>query len=181
MKMCFAPLESFAKTIGISRIRVIESSCLPRSSSTHPTSDGGVLLWWGSLTAPPEPSQSEVSRTALSEGAPHLRSINCEGRLSRRARILPASFYILRLQSTHLYCGSTRSLEKRIKDHFAGRACRTTRIDPPIALVYSEEYPSYKEAFRREHQVKRWSRAKKEALVAGDMDRLKKPAKRKGA
>jgi predicted GIY-YIG superfamily endonuclease len=96
-------------------------------------------------------------------------------------KIMPAWFYLLRLQSQHLYSGSTRSLEKRIKDHFAGRACRTTKIDPPIALVYSEEYPSYKEAFRREHQVKRWSRAKKEALIVKDLDRLKKSAKRKKA
>ena len=92
---------------------------------------------------------------------------------------MPAWFYILRLQSTHLYCGSTRSLDKRIKDHFAGRACRTTKIDPPIALVYSEEFPSYKEAFRREHQVKHWSRAKKEALISGDLHKLKRLAERK--
>ena len=97
----------------------------------------------------------------------------------RRAHIMPCWFYILRLQSTHLYCGSTRSLDKRIKDHFACRACRTTKIDPPIALVYSEEFPSYKEAFRREHQVKHWSRAKKEALISGDLHKLKRLAERK--
>ena len=75
--------------------------------------------------------------------------------------------------------GSTRSLEKRIKEHFSSRASRTTRIDPAIALVHSEEYSSYKEAFRREHQVKRWSRAKKEALVSGDLLELKRIAKKK--
>jgi predicted GIY-YIG superfamily endonuclease len=92
---------------------------------------------------------------------------------------MPAWFYILRLQSKHVYCGSTRSLEKRTKEHLAGRACRTTKVDRPIALVHSEEYPTYKEAFRREQQVKRWSRAKKEALISGDLDELKKLAKRK--
>jgi putative endonuclease len=92
---------------------------------------------------------------------------------------MPAWFYLLRLQSHHLYSGSTRSLDKRIKSHFAGRACRTTKIDRAVAFVYSEEYPTYKEAFRREQQVKRWSRAKKEALIADDLVRLKKPAKRK--
>jgi len=92
---------------------------------------------------------------------------------------MPAWFYILRLQSTHLYCGSTRFLDTRIKHHFAGRACRTTKIDPPIALVYSEQYPSYKEAFRREHQVKRWSRARKESLVSGKLSELRELAKRK--
>jgi predicted GIY-YIG superfamily endonuclease len=92
---------------------------------------------------------------------------------------MPAWFYIVRLQSTHLYNGSTRSLEKRIKEHFSGRACRTTKIDPPISVVYFEELSSYKEAFRREHLVKRWTRAKKEALISGDLVQLRKLAKRK--
>ena len=90
---------------------------------------------------------------------------------------MSAWFYILRLRSSSLYTGSTRSLEKRVLDHFAGRACRTTKIDPPAALAYSEEYPNYKEAFRREQQVKRWSRAKKEALINGDRIELKRLAK----
>jgi putative endonuclease len=90
-----------------------------------------------------------------------------------------AWFYILRLQSTHLYCGSTRSLKKRIKEHFDGRGCRTTKIDRAVAMVYSEEFLSYKEAYRREHQIKRWSRAKKEALISGDLKQLKRLAKRR--
>jgi predicted GIY-YIG superfamily endonuclease len=53
-----------------------------------------------------------------------------------------------------------------------------SRIDPPVALVDSEEFASYKEAFRREREVKRWSRAKKEALIKGDLDGLKKLARR---
>jgi putative endonuclease len=92
---------------------------------------------------------------------------------------MSAWFYILRLRSKGLYCGSTHSIEKRINDHFAGRACRTTKIDPPISLVYTEEYPRYKEAFHREQQVKRWSRAKKNALMSGDINELKHLAKRK--
>ena len=92
---------------------------------------------------------------------------------------MSAWFYILRLQSNSLYCGSTRFLNKRIQDHFAGRGCRTTKIDPPISLAYSEEYHTYKEAFHREQQVKRWSRAKKNALISGDINELKRLAKRR--
>jgi len=92
---------------------------------------------------------------------------------------MPGWFYMLRLRSSNVYGGSTRSLKRRIEDHFAGRACRTTKIDRPIAMVYAEEYPSYKEAFRREHQVKHWTRAKKEALISGNLVQLKKLAKRK--
>jgi len=48
-----------------------------------------------------------------------------------------------------------------------------------IALVYSGEFPSYKEAYRRKQQVKRWSRTKKEALITGELVRLNKIKRRK--
>jgi putative endonuclease len=47
--------------------------------------------------------------------------------------------------------------------------CRTTINDPPVAIVYQEEFPTYSEAPRRERQIKSWTRAKKEALIRGDM------------
>ncbi len=92
---------------------------------------------------------------------------------------MPAWFYILRLQSGSLYPGATADLEQRYEEHSTKRGCRTTTIDPPSALVYSEEYETFGEARRRESQVKRWSRAKKEALVAGDLDTLRNLAKSK--
>ena len=91
---------------------------------------------------------------------------------------MPAWFYILRLQSGSLYPGATADLKQRYEEHFAKRACRTTTLDPPIALVYSK-YETFREARRREAQVKRWSRAKKEALVSGDLATLQKLAKSK--
>ena len=92
---------------------------------------------------------------------------------------MPASFYILRLKSGNLYVGSTADLKKRYEQHCCGRACRTTTLDPPVALVYSEEYETFGEARRREAQVKRWSRAKKEALVLGDLPSLRNLSKSK--
>jgi putative endonuclease len=86
---------------------------------------------------------------------------------------MTAWFYILRLQSGSLYIGATKNLEKRYAEHCAGSAGRTTAIDPPVSLVYSEEQESFSKARQREAQVKRWSRAKKEALVAGDKDKLR--------
>lgn len=86
---------------------------------------------------------------------------------------MTAWFYILRLQSGTLYIGATKNLEKRYAEHRAGSAGRTTSLDPPLSLVYSEEHNSFSEARQREAQVKRWSRAKKEALVAGDKDKLR--------
>jgi predicted GIY-YIG superfamily endonuclease len=81
---------------------------------------------------------------------------------------MPASFYILRLKTGRLYCGATKDIERRVKEHFEGKGCRTTKGDPPLELVYSETFDSYSEALKREAQVKRWPRMKKETLVAGD-------------
>jgi putative endonuclease len=97
----------------------------------------------------------------------------------QKFRTMPAWFYILRLESGNLYIGSTTDLGKRYEDHCRGRACRTTGVDPPSALIYSEEYETFSEARKREAQVKRWSRAKKEALASGDLTALRKLAKSK--
>ena len=86
---------------------------------------------------------------------------------------MTAWFYILRLQSGSLYIGATKNLKKRYAEHSAGSAGRTTSLDPPVSLVYSEEQESFSKARQREAQIKRWSRAKKEALVAGDKDKLR--------
>ena len=90
---------------------------------------------------------------------------------------MSAYVYILRLESGNLYIGSTRDIDARCEDHYQGRACRTTRIDPPIELVYSEETESLTIALKRENQLKRWSRAKKEALIANDIEELKRLSK----
>ena len=83
---------------------------------------------------------------------------------------------MLRLRSGALYPGATTNLTQRYKDHQQGTACRTTKHDPPVALVHVEELNTFSDARKRESQVKRWSRAKKEALIAGDTERLRKLA-----
>jgi len=88
-----------------------------------------------------------------------------------------AWLYILRLKSGQLYIGSTTDLNQRYKDHCSGKACRTTKIDPPTELVYSESFKSFSDARKREAQIKRWIRAKKEALIAGDFEKLRSLSK----
>ncbi len=51
-------------------------------------------------------------------------------------------------------------------------------IDPPVKVEYEEEFPTYKVAFRREQQVKGWTRAKKLALIRGNLVELKRLAVR---
>ena len=91
---------------------------------------------------------------------------------------MPAWFYILRLKSGALYVGATTDLNQRYKDHCCGKACRTTSLDPPVAVIYSEELETFSGARRREAQVKRWSREKREALACGDLETLHLLAKR---
>ena len=43
-----------------------------------------------------------------------------------------------------------------------------------MALVYTEPYESLSAALKRESQIKSWSRAKKDALIAGDSALLKR-------
>jgi putative endonuclease len=92
---------------------------------------------------------------------------------------MAAWFYVLRLKSGTLYPGATKDVAQRLRDHASGRACRTTRVDLPTGVVYREEFATFTEARRRESQVKRWSRDKKEALIAGDLETLKRLSKRR--
>lgn len=41
-------------------------------------------------------------------------------------------------------------------------------------MIYAEEYPTECAAIKREKQLKRWSRRKKEALIRGDLALLKR-------
>ena len=80
----------------------------------------------------------------------------------------------MRCADQSLYVGQTDALEERVRAHNMGRGPRFTQIRRPVVLAYYENYDSRAAAMSRESQVKRWSRAKKEALVAGDLVRLKK-------
>jgi len=84
--------------------------------------------------------------------------------------------YILRTSSNTLYVGQTNDLEKRIKEHEAknSKSAKYVRSFPSFELVYTEIYQTRKEAMKREYQLKNWTKAKKEALIIGDLNLLKK-------
>ena len=85
--------------------------------------------------------------------------------------------YLLKLQSGVYYTGSSTDFEARFRDHEAGTACRTTRIDQPVGVLWIEIQPDFSTARKREAQIKKWSHAKKEALVSGNLDRLRSLSK----
>lgn len=81
--------------------------------------------------------------------------------------------YVLRTLSNTLYIGVTQTLYQRIDAHNRGRRADWTRVHPGAQMVYSESYPTLGLARKREIQLKKWSRAKKESLIAGDVATLK--------
>ena len=84
--------------------------------------------------------------------------------------------YILRFSNNSLYIGQTNNLNQRLKDHQSktSRAAKFSKENGEFELVYSENCPTLLEAMRREKQLKGWTRAKKEALIKRDLEKLKK-------
>ena len=84
--------------------------------------------------------------------------------------------YILRTSKNTLYIGQTSNLEKRLEEHKSKspRASKYTRSFDWVELVYSEKYKTRQEVMKREWQLKKWSKGKKEALVRGDQILLKR-------
>lgn len=81
--------------------------------------------------------------------------------------------YILRTSSNRLYIGVTESLDQRISTHNSGKGAEWIKPDRDARLAYSEPHPTLGSARKREIQLRKWSRKKKEALIAGDFAMLK--------
>jgi len=84
--------------------------------------------------------------------------------------------YILRTSANTLYIGQTNNLEKRLKEHELkkSKSAKYIKYFNSFELVYQEEYSTLIEAMRREKQLKRWTKAKKEALIKDNFELLKK-------
>lgn len=73
--------------------------------------------------------------------------------------------YILLGPKDHLYIGVTSDLDARIKRHITGDGAEFTYRNKAYHLVYKEEYKTLLEARKRESQIKKWRREKKENLI----------------
>ena len=85
---------------------------------------------------------------------------------------MPFHTYILRCSDGTLYVGYTQDLDQRLATHNAGHGASYTCTRRPVHLAHSDAYATAAAALARERQLKKWSRAKKEALVAGDLGAL---------
>lgn len=87
-----------------------------------------------------------------------------------------AYVYILKCADGKYYTGSTTNLERRLYEHQHKRYKGYTSYRLPVKLVFSQDFRSYYEAFQFERKIKKWTRAKKEALIRGDFSKLHKLA-----
>jgi len=76
-------------------------------------------------------------------------------------------FYILRCSDNSLYCGQTNNLQRRVYEHNfnKNKSAKYLRGKTPVKLAYFETYSTLQEAMKREIQIKKWPKAKKEALI----------------
>lgn len=87
---------------------------------------------------------------------------------------MPYVVYIVRNAFNKLYIGHSSNLQQRILDHKTGKGAEFVKVYRDFELIYFEKYSSQIEAMRREKQLKGWTRAKKEALIADNKELLKK-------
>jgi predicted GIY-YIG superfamily endonuclease len=85
--------------------------------------------------------------------------------------------YVLLCADDSFYIGHTDKLEERISKHNKGQGAKWTACRLPVKLIYTECFQTIEESMRREIKIKKWSRAKKEALATGNTEKLKALAK----
>ncbi len=89
------------------------------------------------------------------------------------------TMYILKCANDKFYTGSTKNLERRLNQHQSGEGANFTKKHLPVELVYFEIFERIDWAFYREKQIQGWSHKKKEALINGDLQKLKELSRSK--
>ncbi|MBM6498368.1 GIY-YIG nuclease family protein [Flavobacterium macrobrachii] len=88
--------------------------------------------------------------------------------------------YILKCADGTFYTGVSSNLTQRLFQHETGYYpdCYTASRRP-VELVFYAEFTDINLAIEKEKQIKKWSRAKKLALINDDFDALPNLAKKK--
>ena len=74
--------------------------------------------------------------------------------------------YIVRCKDGSLYTGYAKDPAARLERHNSGKGAKYTAGRRPVTLVFTQKFRSLSRALKREHELKQWTRAKKEALVS---------------
>jgi putative endonuclease len=78
---------------------------------------------------------------------------------------VPHFFYLARCADGSLYAGTCVNVSERETKHNAGTGAKYTRSRRPIAIIHCEEFPTLSAARRREAEVKKWPKERKESLL----------------
>lgn len=78
---------------------------------------------------------------------------------------MPHFFYLARCSDDSLYSGTCIDVKEREAKHNDGTGAKYTRSRRPVKIVYTERFRTLSKARKREAEVKRWKRARKEALL----------------
>lgn len=75
--------------------------------------------------------------------------------------------YILRCADDSLYTGITTDIERRLIEHNSDnkKGAKYTRVRRPVTPVYQENCDDRAHASRREYELKKLSRLKKQQLI----------------
>jgi putative endonuclease len=80
--------------------------------------------------------------------------------------LLQWSVYMIRCSDNSLYTGITTDINRRFRQHAAGKGAKYFRGRTPLEVVYREEKHSRCSAARRENLIKSMSHGAKELMVA---------------
>ncbi|MDR3526586.1 MAG: GIY-YIG nuclease family protein [Rhizomicrobium sp.] len=91
--------------------------------------------------------------------------------------------YMLCCSDKSYYVGSTshEDIDVRVAEHNDGKFGGYTARRRPVVLVWCDWYQDVRKAQDTERRIKGWSRAKKEALICGNVLTLQNLSKRPGA
>jgi len=77
--------------------------------------------------------------------------------------------YIAKARTEYYYTGISPDPIERLKKHNSAKGSQMAIQQGPFELLYvSSPFPNKSEARKREAQIKRWTRRKKEKLIAGE-------------
>ncbi len=83
------------------------------------------------------------------------------------------SVYILCCSDDSLYVGVTSDLDNRLMQHNAGKYPDSyTYTRRPVRLFFYQSFTEPNQAIAFEKKIKKWSRAKKQALIDANFDKL---------
>ncbi|WP_405399482.1 GIY-YIG nuclease family protein [Maribacter sp. Asnod2-G09] len=88
--------------------------------------------------------------------------------------------YILKCADSTFYTGITSNLTQRLESHESGKYKDSyTNKRRPVTLAFYCEFTDPNMAIENEKRIKKWSKAKKKALIDGEYDDLPNLAKKK--